>query len=287
MKRRGWGWRLLTFCFQWAWWPCLNWSAVLHPLAMLWGDRMYLFWIGDKHCYSIMHWWRSIGRFFQPSLYLIFLWYTEVAPLQETLLFQSSDMRTPLHIVEPLYRGHLCIQWNPTFWNEDTSVYSGTLYSNPWNEDTSVYSGTPLFQPPEMRTPLYTVEPLYSNLLKWGHLCIQWNPSIPTSWNEDTSVYSGTPLFQPWNEDTPYTLCLKSGHFNLSQGIQKVPSRMERFHCIHKVSEDARHYKNILVKVNAKTTTLWNLSPCQGKCKYTVRGDIHWNLKDMVPHDFN
>ena len=52
--------------------------------------------------------------------------------------------------------------------------------------------------------------------IQWGHLCIQWNPSIPTPWNEDTSVYSGTPLFQwghlciqwnssiptPWNEDT-------------------------------------------------------------------------------------
>ena len=34
---------------------------------------------------------------------------------------------------------------------------------------------------PEMRTPLYTVEPLYSNPLKRGHLCIQWNSSIPTA----------------------------------------------------------------------------------------------------------
>ena len=49
-----------------------------------------------------------------------------------------------------------------------------------------------------MRTPLYTVELLYSNSLKWGHLCIQWNSSIPTPWNEDTSAHNGIPLlFQP------------------------------------------------------------------------------------------
>ena len=70
-----------------------------------------------------------------------------------------------------------------------------------------------------MRTPLYTVEPLYSNTLKWGHLCIQWNSSIPTPWNEDTSVYSGTPLFQPPEMRTPlytveplYSNTLKWGH---------------------------------------------------------------------------
>ena len=88
------------------------------------------------------------------------------------------------------------LQWNsiPTFWNEDTCIQWNSIPTF-WNEDTSVYSGTP-FQHPEMRTPLYTVELLYSNTLKWGHLCIQWNSSIPTPWNEDTSVYSGTPLFQ-------------------------------------------------------------------------------------------
>ena len=78
---------------------------------------------------------------------------------------------------------------------------------------------TPLFQHPEMRTPLYTVELLYSNTLKWGHLCIQWNSSIPTPWNEDTSVYSGTPLFQHPEMRTPlytvellYSNPLKWGH---------------------------------------------------------------------------
>ena len=77
-----------------------------------------------------------------------------------------------------------------------------------------------ILQHPEMRTPLYTVELLYSNTLKWGHLCIQWNSSIPTPWNEDTSVYSGTPLFQHPEMGTPlYTLellysnPLKWGHF--------------------------------------------------------------------------
>ena len=70
-----------------------------------------------------------------------------------------------------------------------------------------------------MRTPLYTVELLYSNTLKWGHLCIQWNSSTPTPWNEDTSVYSGTPLFQPPEMRTPlytvehlYSNNLKWGH---------------------------------------------------------------------------
>ena len=88
-----------------------------------------------------------------------------------------------------------------------------------WNEDTSIYSGTPLFQHPEMRTPLYTVEPLYSHLLRWGHFYIQWNPSIPTPWNEDTSAYSGTPLF-PLTEmrtllytvEPLYSNSLKWGH---------------------------------------------------------------------------
>ena len=80
-------------------------------------------------------------------------------------------------------------------------------------------SATPLFQHPEMGTPLYTVELLYSNTLKWGHLCIQWNSSIPTPWNEDTSVYSGTPLFQHPEMRTPlytvellYSNTLKWGH---------------------------------------------------------------------------
>ena len=51
-----------------------------------------------------------------------------------------------------------------------------------FQQDTSVYSGAPLFQHPGVRTPLYTVEPLSSNTLEWGHLCTQWNPSIPTPW---------------------------------------------------------------------------------------------------------
>ena len=132
-------------------------------------------------------------------------------------------MSTPLYTVGPLYSN-----------TEDTSIYSGTplfqywtpLYTvEPNTEDTSVYSGTPLFQSPEMktplytvkhlysnvhlemRTPLYTVKPLYSNTLKWGHLCIQWSPSIPTPWNEDTSVYSEAPLFQHPEMRTPlYTV---------------------------------------------------------------------------------
>ena len=112
------------------------------------------------------------------------------------------------------------------------------------SEDTSVYSGTPLFQHPGVRTPLYTVEPLYSNTLEWGHLCIQWNPSIPTPWSEDrlciqwnpsiptpwsedTSVYSGTPLFQHPGVRTPlytveplYSNTLEWGH--LYSGIPAV-----------------------------------------------------------------
>ena len=43
-----------------------------------------------------------------------------------------------------------------------------------------IHTGTTLFQLPEMWTPLYTVELLYSNPLKCGHLCIQWNSSILT-----------------------------------------------------------------------------------------------------------
>ena len=52
-----------------------------------------------------------------------------------------------------------------------------TTYHKNDNIQLSVY--IPL-QPPEMRTSLYRVEPLYSNTLKRGHLCIQWNSSIPT-----------------------------------------------------------------------------------------------------------
>ena len=152
-------------------------------------------------------------------------------------------------------KGHFCLHTCIICpWNEETSVYSGTplfqlpemktpniqwnpSIQTPWHEDTSVYSGTPLFQHPEMRTPLYTVELLYSNPLKWGHLCIQWNTSpemrtlytvellysnplkwghlciqwnssIPTPWNEVTSVYSGTPLLKwghciQWNSSIP------------------------------------------------------------------------------------
>ena len=40
---------------------------------------------------------------------------------------QHPEMSTPLYTVEPPI---------PTFWNEDTSVYSET--STFWNEDTSV-----------------------------------------------------------------------------------------------------------------------------------------------------
>ncbi len=45
-----------------------------------------------------------------------------------------------------------------------------SLFQEGWN------GGVPLYT----EVPLYTVEPLYSNPLKRGHLCIQWNPSIPT-----------------------------------------------------------------------------------------------------------
>ena len=62
----------------------------------------------------------------------------------------------------------------------------------------------------------YTVE---LNTLKWGHLCIQWNSSIPRPWNVDTSVYSETPLFQHPVMRTPlytvellYSNTLKCGH---------------------------------------------------------------------------
>ena len=140
-------------------------------------------------------------------------WNEDTSVYSGTPLFHPHEMRTPLYTVELLYStpmkwGHLCIQW----WNSSIPT--------PWNEDTSVYSGgTPLFQPHEMRTPLYTVELLYSNPMKWGHLCIQWNSSIPTPWNEDTSVYSGTPLFQPHEMRTPlytvellYSTPMKWGH---------------------------------------------------------------------------
>ena len=132
-------------------------------------------------------------------------WNEDTSVYSGTPLFQPPETRTPLYTVEPLYsnplkRGHhLYIQWNPSIltpWNEVTSVYSGTSLFQLPEMRTPLYTVEPsLFQLPEMRTPLYTVEPLYSNPLKWGHLCIQWNPSIPTPWNEDTSVYSGTSLF--------------------------------------------------------------------------------------------
>ena len=169
------------------------------------------------------------------SLFLVELLYSNTLKWGHLCIQWNSSISTPWNEDTSVYSGTPLFQ---TPWNEDTSVYSGTpLFQTPWNEDTSVYSGTPLFQTPwnedtsvysellysrhpemrtplytvellysrhpEMRTPLYTVELLYSNPLKWGHLCIQWNSSIPTPWNEDTSVYSGTPLFQtPWNEDT-------------------------------------------------------------------------------------
>ena len=81
-----------------------------------------------------------------------------------------------------------------------------------------------------MRAPLYTVEHLYSNSLKWGHLCIQWNTSIPTPWNEDTSVCSGTPLFQHPEMRTPlyavellYSNTLKWGHLSM-QWNSSIPA---------------------------------------------------------------
>ena len=121
-------------------------------------------------------------------------WNEDTSVYSGTPLFQHPEMRTPLYTVELLYSntlkwGHPIYSGTPLFQPPEmrTPLYTvELLYSNPWNEDTSVYSGTPLFQHPEMRTPLYTVELLYSNTLKWGHLCIQWNSSIPTPWNEDT-----------------------------------------------------------------------------------------------------
>ena len=127
----------------------------------------------------------------------------------------------PLHEIldTPLLKwGHFCIQWNssiPNLLNEDTSVYSGT--PNP-EMRTPLYTVELLYSHahPEMRTPLYTVELLYSNTLKWGHLCIQWNSSIPNFLNEDTSVYSGTPnpeMRTPlYTVELLYSNTLKCGH---------------------------------------------------------------------------
>ena len=54
---------------------------------------------------------------------------------------------------------------------------------------------------------LDTMEPLYSNPLKWGHLCIQWNPFLPTPWNRTTLYTVEPPLFQPPKMRTPlYTV---------------------------------------------------------------------------------
>ena len=161
-------------------------------------------------------------------------WNEDTSVYSGTPLFQHPEMRTPLYTVELLYSntlkwGHLCIQWNssiPTPWNEDTSVYSGTpLFQHP-EMRTPLYTVELLYsKPTEMRTPLYTVELLYSNPLKWGHLCIQWNSSIPTPWNEDTSVYNRTPLFQYSEMRTPlytvellYSNPLKWGHL-YSKGV--------------------------------------------------------------------
>ena len=80
-----------------------------------------------------------------------------------------------------------------------------------------------------MRTPLYTVKLLYSNTLKWGHLCLQCNSSIPTTWNEDTFVYSEPLYSNPWNEDTfvysetPLFQPLKWGHLCL-QWNSSIPT---------------------------------------------------------------
>ena len=66
-----------------------------------------------------------------------------------------------------------------------------------------------------MQSPIHNKcysEHLYSNSLKRGHLCIQWNSSIPTPRNEDTSVYSGTPLFQHPETRTPL---YNSGHSSI------------------------------------------------------------------------
>ena len=124
--------------------------------------------------------------------------------------------------------------------------------------NTSVYSGTPLFQPPEMRIPLYTVELLYSNTLKWGHLCIQWNSSIPTPWNEDTSVYSGTPLFQHPEMRTPlytvellYSNTLKWGHLCI-QCNSSIPIPW---------NEDTSVYSVELLYSNTKSVNYERTSP--------------------------
>ncbi len=100
-----------------------------------------------------------------------------------------------------------------------------------------------------MRTPLYTVEPLYSNPLKWGHLCVQWNPSIPTPWNEDTC---GIPLFQPPEMRTPlctveplYSNPLKWGHLC----VQWNPWLGHLLHF-------APFFKNISDIVNTSTVTI-------------------------------
>ena len=106
---------------------------------------------------------------FQWSQTLQFLFQMKEAPTEKG---NSYNLVAPAS--KPLKCGQFySIQWKP-------------FIPIPWNEDTSVYSGT-----------------LYSNTLKWGHICLQWNPSIIIPWNEDTSVYSGTPLFQYPEMKTP------------------------------------------------------------------------------------
>ena len=67
------------------------------------------------------------------------------------------------------------------------SVYSGIQPPEMWTH--SVYIETSLFQYPEMMTSLYTVESLYSNPLKLGHLCIQWNTSLKWEWDISQITY--------------------------------------------------------------------------------------------------
>ena len=153
-------------------------------------------------------------------------------------LFQLPEMTSSPARIHSFPSSH-----DPSPWNHSEPTSVGQCHTStptPRNEDTSDGAVvTHLFQPPEMRTPLYTVELIYSNPLKWGHLCTQWNSSIPTPWNEDTSVHSGTPLFQPPEMRTPlytveliYSNPLKWGHLCI-QWNSSIPTPWNEDTSVH------------------------------------------------------
>ena len=119
-----------------------------------------------------------------------------------------------------------------------------------------------------MRTPLYTVEFLYYNPLKWGHLCIQWNSSIPTPWNEDTSVYSGTPLLQPPELRAPlytvellYSNPLKRGHLCIQWNSSiptPSPEMRTPLYTVELLYSNTLKWGHLCIQWNPSIPTPWN-----------------------------